>query len=123
MPISSLNAGSSINIYYGNVLVESTIDVPDLLAKSAVIGDSNFNAESKWSKVVVKYEHANGQVIVFPHIKDGASWKASGVFLDECNLGNWEKKIVVLADHMNDTLTLSRNDIGSGEDVEVVSHL
>lgn len=122
MALSVLNIGSEANIYFGNVSFESMASAVDLLALPAVSGDSNFNAESKWSKILVKYEHANGQNIFLTHVKEGTAWKASGVFLEESNLGTWEKKSVVLIDFMNDKLVIDRTTIGAGEDVTVASY-
>jgi hypothetical protein len=118
---SSLNVGNIIDVSTVGVSFISTV-YPDVIESLfSVSGDDNFNSSFKWEKVIIIYEHVNGQNKRLVHRYVGGVWTVRGTFSVNANAGTWRKNKIILVDHVQDMLVVDRSEIGTDEDVTVVT--
>lgn len=118
---SLLNVGNTIDVSTVDISFISTV-YPDVIESlSSVLGDDNFNSSFKWKKVIIIYEHVDGQNKRLVHKYVGENWTARGTFSVNANAGTWEKNKIILIDHVEDMLVIDRSEIGANEDVTVVT--
>jgi len=95
----------------------SVISAVNLLALPIVSGDTNFDSEDKWSKVLSVYKHADGQNKKVSHVLLSGTWQGQVAFSGDANTGTWEKREVILIDNDGDGLAIDRDTIANLEDL------
>jgi hypothetical protein len=105
------------------IILTSRVAPADLLAFSEVSTNSNFDAESKWSFLIVQYIHdASGQKLTSRHRKVGADWDDPYFFFPTTiHTGSFRKRAVIIVAKTGDELVLLPGNFGDGERITIVS--
>jgi hypothetical protein len=97
----------------------SIVVASEILLVPSVAADPNFNSEDKWVSFAIVYVHDSGQRKVISHRFRNGQWRGVFRLNTGTNIGTWEKRMIIIADHNGDVFALRRGDVGFDEDVNV----
>jgi len=116
--LSQIVGGNSFDKGSG-VTKTSVVSATHILALPIVFSDSNFNNESFWARVITVYKHSDGQRKVVSHLLISGTWQGQVVFSGNANVGDWEKREIILIDNDGDGLAIDRDKVTDVEDIVI----